>query len=114
MSPSCTVLKMVFLLPKNRAEFVLLILTRRFVMSESRRERRKAGVTFFKALRAARELSRDEDFEFESEEQFAEAVLEKLVGGSNPKGSMPEADWGAFLEFIMNLLPIILKILALF
>jgi hypothetical protein len=81
-------------------------------MSEARRARRRAGVTFFKALRAARQLSRDEEFEFESEEQFAEAVLEKCLG--HPKSGMPEADWNGFLEFIMNLLPIILKILSLF
>ena len=72
----------------------------------SRADRRKAGVTMFKVLRAARQLSKDPDFEPGSEEEFAEAVLTKLVPPEGRQG----LDLAALLEFIMAILAMFMKL----
>jgi len=82
-------------------------------MFDKIRSRREAGVTFFAVFRAARQLVNDPEFTPGSEKDFAEKILEKIIGENLPQARIrrPEIDWDALLEFIMAILPLILALL---
>lgn len=80
------------------------------------RDRRRLGVNFFSVLRAAKKVAEDPEFEPDSALEMAETILANIVGKDLPqaKADMPEIDWDSLLAFIMKILPLILKLLALF
>ncbi len=78
------------------------------------RDRRRLGVTFIAVLRAAKELVHDPDFCPQSRRQMAESILERITGMQRVQAVGEGFDWEALLDFIMELLPVILEIISIF
>jgi len=83
-------------------------------MSEELVEGRRDVVTFGKALRAAKALKKEGKLDGLTKQEQAAAVLEYLVDDDPQAFADPSLDWDAILAFIEKILPLILKILALF
>jgi hypothetical protein len=75
-------------------------------------DRRKLGVNFFSVFKAAKELSKDPEFEPESRKDFAEKILEKISEKKLPQLEEEGIDLEALIAFILKVLPIILLFLA--
>lgn len=80
------------------------------------RDRRRLGVNFFSVLRAARKVSSDPKFEPTTKEDLSEAILEEIMGEKLASARMTREgiDWDGLLAFIEKLIPLIMKLMALF
>ena len=84
--------------------------------SSSRRDRRAMGLTFRGVRKALVELRGSGVVtDGMTTEEVSIIVLDYLVD-ANPQafGGDPQRDWSGFLDFLENLIPFILKIMALF
>jgi hypothetical protein len=82
----------------------------------SRREMRRLGVTVLNVRRRARQMARDGEItEDMSGDQIRDIVIDDLMG-DEPYAfqQLGAPDWDAILKFIEKLLPLILKIIAMF
>ena len=80
------------------------------------RQRRRMGVTPLNMARVVKNLKEQhEDFDEWSQEEIAAAILDELVN-DHPQAfaEVGAIDWDGLLAFIEKLLPIILKIIAMF
>lgn len=74
---------------------------------EARRELRKMGLTFREVVGAARSVAKRGD-----EVNSVEIAVE-LIDGESLVFDRPEFDWDSFLELLMAILPLILKLFGL-
>lgn len=78
------------------------------------RERREMGLTVLNIAQVARELKQSGDIDAQtSQAEIAAAIAIKLES-KNPQAFGAGVDWDAILAFIERLLPLILKLIALF
>jgi len=78
------------------------------------RQRRAMGITPRNMIRVVREMEKDGSLESVDQAELSAMVLDRLMT-ENPKAfADPSLDWDAILSFIEALLPVILKIIALF
>ena len=83
----------------------------------TRRQAREIGITTNRMLPVLRQIKADGRVDLDDREAVAEAVLAGMLDDSGPKlgGPKPsEVDWGAILDFIERLIPLLLKLIALF
>jgi hypothetical protein len=75
------------------------------------RQRREIGLTLRNCIRVARGLNRDD--ELSDDPDIAAGQIAVALAGENPQAFVG-VDWDAILEFIEKLIPLIMKIIALF
>jgi hypothetical protein len=82
----------------------------------SRREMRRLGVTVLSVRRRARQMAIDGEITSDmSGEQIRDIVMDDLMGDEpHAFQQLGAPDWDAILAFIEKLLPLILKIIAMF
>ena len=85
------------------------------------KERRELGVNFFSVMRATRATLEHPSFDPEGfaalePATLAPVVLEEILRKDLPEAmaDLPKIDWDAILAFIEKIIPLILKLLALF
>ena len=78
------------------------------------KQRRELGLTLNNLIRVTKQLKRDKKLEGLTHDQIAVVVAEQLVV-ENPKAAADATiDWDAIIAFIERLIPLIMKIIALF
>ena len=82
----------------------------------SRREMRRLGVTVLNVRRRARQMAKAGEITADmSGEQIRDIVLDDLMGDEpHAFQNLGAPDWDSILAFIEKLLPLILKIIAMF
>ena len=81
------------------------------------RQRRAMGLTFVGTLRAARELARRGDITSTTDPKEMAAAIAEEIMLTNARAWSDHAssiDWDAILAFIEKLIPLIMKLIALF
>lgn len=80
------------------------------------KDRRSLGVNFFSVLQAAKTVVYDPEFEPSTRLDLSTAILEEIIGEKLKSARMTREgiDWDAVIAFIEKILPLILKILAMF
>jgi len=80
----------------------------------SRRQRREMGLTISNVRRTVREINEEEDISEMTQEELSAKVLDRVMS-ENPQGYQDAAlDFEGILAFLEGLMPLILRLIALF
>lgn len=80
----------------------------------SRRQRREMGLTISNVRRTVREINEEEDISEMTQEELSARTLDRIMS-ENPQGYQDAAlDFEGILAFLEGLMPLILKLIAIF
>ena len=78
------------------------------------KQRRKLGFTVRNLIKATKELKAAGELDGLGQSEISAAVLTKMIEGNTELLSDASFDWESILSFIERIMPLILKLIAIF